>query len=205
MNFLLKENILSSVRIQNSQITIINRPSFSLSRLIWEYKTQLLANFKNEMNYETFLAFSSIFLGNPNAKKKETVLKSQLKQWGLFHYIARAGLHVVIFVSIWMFIFGLLPISWALRQFLMILICCIYFIFTWPSIPFNRAIYTLLLVKCCGLTRVKAYVIPTLSCVALMTLMTNPLTLFALDFQLSFGVTYALAWFNEIQAQRSSY
>ncbi len=201
MQFLLKENIITSAQIHDCTIELANRPGYSWSRMVVEYKEKLLKNFRSCMDRETFLAFSSIFLGDPLAKKKEDALKSQLKRWGLFHYIARAGLHLVIFVSIWMFIFGLLPLPWAIRQILIILICSLYFFLTWPSIPFNRAFFTLIVVRMCGLFRLKTYYIPSLSLIALITLIENPVALFALDFQLSFGVTCALAWFNEIRTQ----
>lgn len=205
MGFLLKENIITSASITQSLPVLIYRPPFSLSRWLGEYKNNLLYNFRQDMDKETFLAFSSIFLGNPLAKKKEDTLKNQLKRWGLFHYIARAGLHLMIFVSIWVFIFGLLPAPWVIRQIFIIILCIFYFLFTWSSIPFNRAFFTFLFVKTCALIRIKTYYIPSLSFITFVTLLENPVALFALDFQLSFGVTFALAWLNEIRAQYRSY
>ncbi len=201
MQFLLKENIASSACVTKCTITMINRPFFSWARSISQYRDNLIEGFKQCMDSKTFLAFSSIFLGNPLAKKREDVLKNQLKIWGLFHYIARAGLHLVIFVSIWIFILNLLPIPWSIRKLCIILLCSVYFICTWPSIPFNRAFFTLLLVKVCELLRFKTYYIPSLAVITFITLLENPIALFALDFQLSFGVTFALAWFNEMRTQ----
>jgi ComEC/Rec2-related protein len=202
MSYLLKEHIAASYVLNENTIDIIKRPSFSLLRLLHEYRNTLLHRFRKSMDKETFLAFASIFLGDPFAKKKEEILKSKLKIWGLFHYIARAGLHLVIFVSIWMFLLSLLPVSWTIRQLLMLFLCIIYSIFSWPSVPFNRAFFTLLLVRTSGLFRIKTYTAPALLCVACITLITSPLVLFALDFQLSFGVTFGLAWFNEMRYQR---
>ena len=201
MMFLLKEHVTTSAPIHRCIIELLKRPNYSWSRTIAEYRNRLLMHFKQCMDKETYLAFSSIFLGDPLAKKKEDRLKNQLKHWGLFHYIARAGLHLMIFVSIWMFIFALLPLPWVIRQIFIILLCGLYFTLTWPSIPFNRAFFTLLFVRTCGLLRLKTYYIPSLSLIAFITLLENPIALFALDFQLSFGVTFALAWFNEIRSQ----
>ena len=202
MRYLLKEHIITSAVLNKNQVDLIKRPIYSWSRFLHEYRNKLLHQFRRSMDRETFFAFASIFLGDPFAKKKEETLKGQLKIWGLFHYIARAGLHLVIFVSIWMFILSLLPVSWFLRQLLMIFLCCVYFMLTWPSIPFNRAFFTLLLVRSSGLLRIKTYTVPVLLCIACITLMTCPLALFALDFQLSFGVTFGLAWFNEMRYRR---
>ena len=205
MNYLLKEHIISSAVADNKYISLINRPFFSLSRMVHEYKNRTLYRFKKCMDKETFLAFSSIFLGEPVAKKKEDILKSQLRVWGLFHYIARAGLHLVIFVSIWVFIFGLLPCAWFIRQLLIIILCSLYFILTWSSIPFNRAFFTLLFVRSCNLLKIKTYPVPAISFIALLTLIETPSALFALDFQLSFGVTFGLALFNEIKSKGYRY
>ena len=123
------------------------------------------------MDKQTFLCFGSIFLGNPATKKQVEAMKSQLKMWGLFHYIARAGLHLVIFISIWMFILGLLPIAWWWRQWIMMLLATIYFMFTWPSIPFNRAFFTFLLTKIFTVCGIKAYYIPSLSLIIIVTLL----------------------------------
>jgi ComEC/Rec2-related protein len=202
MHYLLKEHIITSAVLNKNQVDLIKRPIYSWSRFLHEYRNKLLHQFRRSMDRETFFAFASIFLGDPFAKKKEETLKGQLKIWGLFHYIARAGLHLVIFVSIWMFILSSLPVSWFLRQLLMIFLCCVYFMLTWPSIPFNRAFFTLLLVRSSGLLRIKTYTVPVLLCIACVTLMTSPLALFALDFQLSFGVTFGLAWFNEMRYRR---
>lgn len=202
MYYLLKEHITNSIVLNENVIDLIKRPPFSLSRLIHEYRNTLLHRFRKSMDKETFLVFASIFLGDPFAKKKEETLKSKLKIWGLFHYIARAGLHLVIFVSIWMFLLSLLPVSWTIRQILMLLFCSLYCMLTWPSIPFNRAFFTLILIRTSGLLGIKTFAVPALLCVGCITLIASPLALFALDFQLSFGVTFGLAWFNEMRYVR---
>lgn len=198
--YLLKESILISAVITERPITIVERPAWSCLRAIDHYRSALLNRFNQEMDEQTYKAFASIFLGNMQAKKDETVIKSELRTWGLFHYIARAGLHLVIFISIWVFLLGLLPIPFTVRQVLLILLCTLYFILTWSSIPFNRAFFTFILVRMCVLLRIRTYYIPALSLVAIGTLLIYPLQLFSLDFQLSFGITYALAWFNETKS-----
>ncbi len=200
--YLLKEGFAASAVVSRSALEVIERPSFSIRRIIKEYRQWLLHSFRRTMSTQTYCAFASIFLGNPTAKKREERLKNQLRMWGLFHYIARAGLHLVIFVSVWVFVLGILPLPWLWRQLVIIALCCLYYLFTWPSIPFNRAFFTFILVRACGICRMRTYYVPSLSLVAFVTLVLNPLYLFSLDFQLSFGITYALAWFNEIRFQR---
>lgn len=197
--YLLKDDIMASAAITDRPISIIERPAWSCLRAIDHYRSYLLNRFQQEMDVQTYRAFASIFLGNMQAKKEETVIKSELRNWGLFHYIARAGLHLVIFISIWVFLLGLLPLPFAIRQIILVLLCTVYFALTWPSIPFNRAFFTFVIVRVCTLLRIRTYYIPALSLVAIGTLLFYPLQLFSLDFQLSFGITYALAWFNEIR------
>lgn len=201
--YLLKDNILASVIITNRPINVIERPNWSCWRAIDHYRSYVLHTFNEDMEGHTYKAFASIFLGNMAAKKEETVIKSELRNWGLFHYIARAGLHLVIFISIWAFLLGLLPIPFAFRQVILIILCTLYFVLSWPSIPFNRAFFTFILIRICTLLRIRTYYIPSLSLIAIGTLMIYPLQLFSLDFQLSFGITYALAWFNEIRTVRA--
>lgn len=204
MLYLMKESISLNATIQQNQITIIDHPNWSTRRWLAEQRQQLLENFKKKMDMKTYLSFGSIFLGNPAAKKKVESIKNQLKMWGLFHYIARAGLHLAIFISIWICILSFLPIAWLWRQILILLLAGTYFMLTWPSIPFNRAFFTFLMNKTCALLGIRTYYVPSLSLVALVTLLMHPVFLFCLDFQLSFGVTYALAWFNEVRTQRQS-
>ena len=62
MQYLLKENIITSATIHGHSIELVNRPNYSWPRMIAEYRQKLLKNFRDCMNRETFLAFSSIVL-----------------------------------------------------------------------------------------------------------------------------------------------
>jgi len=201
LSYLAKEHITTSVSALKSHIEIISHPKYSISRMIAEYINSLDVSFRSTLTRETYYAFSSIFLGDPLAKKKESSLKKQLNYWGIIHYIARSGLHLLIFVSIWMFILSCIPLPWIIRQICMLLLVLLYNLLSWPSIPFSRALYTLILIKTTSIFSIKTYYIPTLACVTCITLISSPLALFSLDFQLSFGITYALAWLNEIRTQ----
>lgn len=201
LSYLLKNHITTSVSALNSQIEVTYHPRYSISRTVAEYMNNLNTSFRSTLTNETYYAFSSIFLGDPSAKKKVVYLKKHLNYWGILHYIARSGLHLLIFVSIWMFILSYIPLPWIIRQLCMLLLVLLYNLLSWPSIPFSRALYTFILIKSTHILNIKTYTIPTFSCVTCITLLSNPLVLFSLDFQLSFGITYALAWFNEIRMQ----
>jgi competence protein ComEC len=199
--YLAKEHITTSVSALKSRVELIHSPKYSIKRAVTAYMKHLNTSFRSTLPRETYYAFSSIFLGDPIAKNKESSLKKYLSYWGILHYIARSGLHLLIFVSIWLFIFKYSPLPWIMRQICILALILLYNLLSWPSIPFNRALYTIIFIKIADIFCIKTYYIPTLSLVTCLTLVTNPLALFSLDFQLSFGITYALAWLNEIRTR----
>ncbi len=198
LHYCVQEGILGTALVDSYTIILLQEPKFSLRRWIAEYKMDLLERFRQQLSRPTFNAFASIFLGYKPAKKEATDLKNTFRLWGLSHYLARAGLHLVLFVSLWGFLMGLLPIHAILRSILMLFLCILYALFSWHSIPFMRAFYALIITRACSLSYIRTYQIPVLSLVALVTLLENPAHVFALDFQLSFGITYVLGLFNEI-------
>jgi len=200
-SYLLKEGVLGSLFLQNQEIRKITRPRMSIARTLFYLRKDLAARCKEKLNPTTYLYFSSIFLGDPETKKLIDPVKQQLQRWGLVHYLARAGLHVVIFIALWQFMLRLIPLRFVVKELILILLCCLYALLSWPSIPFQRAFLSFIITRSCTLLKWRVYYIPVLMIIMLATLIGNPIYLFSLDFQLSFGVTFALAWFNEIQAR----
>jgi hypothetical protein len=53
------------------------------------------------MNTNTFALFSSLFLGNRTAIKQDLEEQKPLfKVWGISHFLARSGLHLLIFIML---------------------------------------------------------------------------------------------------------
>jgi len=150
-----------------------------------------------------FKYFASIFLGEPGNKKNTLTIKRNMQFWGIVHYLARSGLHVVIFIAIWQTLLKFLPVSFLFKEIILILLLGLYSVMSWASIPFYRAFYTFLAIRTSSITYTRLYYIPTLACISLFFLIYNPLLLFSLDFQLSFGITFALAMLNEIKSKHS--
>lgn len=202
-NYLAKEKIDATLFIENLACTIINRPAYSLKRSIFYFRETLLKDLRFKINPETFQLFSSIFLGNRTIVKKQMdATKEPFKIWGTSHYLARSGLHLVIFVILWHFILSLVPISYILKQIFLILLILIYALLSWSSVSFERALLMFLIYKMCLLTRTPSHYVHLVVLVTFLVLCINPLQLFFLDFQLSFGLTFALAWFNHIEAHK---
>jgi competence protein ComEC len=145
--------------------------------------------------------FSTIFLGNKDGvKKRLNNEKIFFKLWGISHYLARSGLHLVVFLALLELLLRLIPITFVLKQIISLCIAMIYFLLSWSSLSFMRAFLTFIMYKICLLLGLSSNFLHLVILTCFITLLYNPAHLFFLDFQLSFGLTFALAWFNHIQS-----
>lgn len=201
--YLLKEGYVASLFLEKFEYTVISRPAWSINKSISDLKEHALSEVAYKMDRQAFKLYSSLFLGNRTVVKKEMEnTKESFKAWGISHYLARSGLHLVIFVLIWHFILGLIPISYFAKQCFIIFLILIYATLSWSSVSFERALLMFLLYKFCLAHKAPIYYIHLITLATLIILLFNPLELFFLDFQLSFGITFALAWFNSVQAEK---
>lgn len=201
--FLAKERINASFFVEKLTATIIDHPTYSITRLVHTIKAYLLQVAQTAMNKETYALFSSIFLGNKTESKDVMEEKKELfKVWGTSHYLARSGLHLILFTLIWHFLLSLLPIYFLYKQFILLFLIAVYALFSWTSISFERALLIFLIFKITLIAKVPSHYVHMVGLVTFILLFFNPLQLFFIDFQLSFGLTFALAWFNSIQDYR---
>ncbi len=202
-HYLAKEKIAATVFVDTLEYTLLERPRFNLNRMIFYFRQRIFDELRNKINRETFQLFSSIFLGNRTAVKKQMdATKEPFKIWGTSHYLARSGLHLVIFVIVWHFILSLFPIPFFIKQLFLIFLILLYAILSWSSISFERALLMFLVYKLCLLYGRPLHYVHLVILATLLVLLINPLQLFFLDFQLSFGLTFALAWFNHIETHK---
>ena len=194
---LLRNGISSTLFITKLEPLFLERPTHNIARTLYELRATLLKALQTKLSYKTHALFASLFLGNNTATKKALEpLNEHFKYWGLMHYLARSGLHLVLFVFMWTMLLQLLPLPYTLKQTVLVILCFLYFLLSWSSTSFMRAFTTLCLYKICTFTNRPTHFLHTLSLVCFCFLLCNPIQLFFLDFQLSFGLTYALAWFN---------
>ena len=203
LRYQIKEQIVSTVFENNPCYTIDNHPTWSLRRWIWNQKQRLLNGLAVKLSPNGFRFFSSLFLGN-RACIKESLEETneQFKIWGISHFLARSGLHLALFIFIWQAIFCVIPLPLLYKQLIISALSCIYFILTWTSAPFTRSFALFILNKFCLFTKTPFHLLHYLTVVALCFLLYCPLYLFFLDFQLSFALTFALAWFNQLATQQ---
>jgi competence protein ComEC len=199
-SYLIKEGIVASVFIPSCVYSKKTSPSWSISRWIATQKYELLARMKQSMSPTLFSLFASIFLGYKHLPKKNTTTtRDHFTTWGVTHYLARSGLHMVIFVGIWQLLLSIIPLPWLFKELALLLFGITYCFLSWSSISFIRAFCTFVLYKGCMLLHKPIQLLQLLTLVCLAVLLTNPIQLFFLDFQLSFGLTFALACFHQMQ------
>jgi len=202
-DYLIKEDVVAAIFMNNKiEYTIQERPKYSINRWLWNKRQQVYTQLKHILSKTTFTYFSLIFLGN-----KQHIIIDDLRKtfnyWGLSHYLARSGLHIVLFIIIWQFILSLIPINFFLKRLLLLLICIIYNFLSWYSIPFARAYFAFLLIETGRLCNRQTYYLHILTLICTLILLFNPMQLFFLDFQLTFALTFALVWIGRI-LQRST-
>lgn len=201
--YLYKEGCVAFVCAPSLNCIILKHASSSIPRFLSDVRHAILNKLKNVLSGRTFAVVSSIFLGNRMYVKKDMDrLKHNFKTWGISHYLARSGLHVVLFVMLWHFLLSLLPLAFILKQFLLIALVMLYALLSWSSISFTRALLMFLLCKIPALFGYQTHYVHIITLATLAILITNPLQLFFLDFQLSFGFTFALAWFGQLEAEK---
>ncbi len=195
--YLMKEGIAATAFKENAHISIEIQTNFSLNRQLFNARENLFNSFQSKLSRQTFSLFAAIFMGEKTALKQDkNRLEAPFKQWGIVHYLARSGLHLVIIVSLCELLLRFIPLAFALKQCILLITVLFYFLLTWPSVSFLRALLIFLLYKCCVLFRISDHFLHLLFLCCLFLLLYNPLYLLFLDFQLSFGLTFALAWLN---------
>ncbi|MBI2775449.1 ComEC/Rec2 family competence protein [Candidatus Dependentiae bacterium] len=198
--YLQKENALGILVRDFNTEQLVHRPTNSIRRWIYEKKMQLFSRLRSRMSAKTFTFFSAFFLGNRKINKNENdALKKSCKNWGISHYLARSGLHLVIFIMAWEYILRFIPLAFFIKQFILLLLTILYFLLTWNSISFLRAFLTFLCYRFFVLSSMQSHTLHAIILVSLVVLLCNPSQLFFLDFQLSFGITFLLSWINQFR------
>ena len=200
-NYLVKEQIHATVFLKTDDCHITHHPKFHAHRALHGYKHAILKRLRAKCSRIPFALVASVFLGNRNCVKKEYQnIKEQFHHWGIIHFLARSGLHLIIFILLLQLLLQCIPISLHIKHLLTLGVTIIYAALSWQSISFARACATFGWYKMChlfGLQLNVAHIVIMLSCLFLLI---NPSLLFFLDFQLSFGLTLILSLTNQLSA-----
>lgn len=202
-SYLIRGGIAGTAFVSNTNYQLLHRPTRSFSRWLFKQQQRLLSCLERKLSPHAFSFFSSLFLGNRTCAKEITQQTAeQFKRWGISHFLARSGLHLAIFILIWHTICSLIPISFRSKQIFLVVLSILYFILSWSSASFLRAFALFIFYKLCNLLKTPFHFLHMLTLICFVFLIINPIHLFFLDFQLSFTLTFALSWFNQIYSAK---
>lgn len=182
---------------------IIHRPTHSFKRWVDHQREKLYQRLSKKIPSSVFVLFSSLFFGNrASIKQHLEPCKPLFKNWGISHFLARSGIHLLIFLLLLSGILSLLPLPFFFKH--AFTLCCVYLYssLSWPTVSFNRALYTFAFCKLATLGSIPLHSMHTLALICLVFLLQSPLHLFFLDFQLTFLLTFCLIWIAQLRHQR---
>lgn len=195
--FCIRTRLLAAAHKPQLSYALMNRPYFSWARMLYRYKNNMLNFFKTHMNAPTFTLFAALFLGN-NDPIKIQIKKYQImfQNWGIIHYLARSGLHLVIVTALLEYMLYILPLPFTIGRIIILWCALLYSILSWVSLSFYRALAVFIFSGCARIARRQHHFLHLLLLTCSLFLILNPIALFFLDFQLTFGITIALGLFN---------
>lgn len=192
-----KEGMSGTIFARASQAQLTTRPVYSISRFIQETRNSMLTQISETIHGESKNLVYTIFFGNRVQENSTT--KTPFKQWGISHYLARSGLHLVMLIVLWRLLLSLIPLPFFIKELLLLWCIMFYSVMSWSSISFTRAFLIFLGIKMATFLKKPIHYVHHIFIVCLAVLIHNPFQLFFLDFQLSFGLTLAIAWLNHLR------
>lgn len=197
--YVLTQNCLISLRVFRKDIQLIARPQRSLQRSISLLREKLLTKSVSTLSIKAKSLTTALFWGKSGYALPLTVPESaQFQQWGITHYLARSGLHVYIFTGILTWVLYYIPLGIYIKNFFILLLLFIYSFLSWTTVSFMRALYAYSITVLARSNNAPLSGIYTITLIATLVLLYNPFFLFAFDFQMSFGLTFALVWWYQL-------
>ena len=201
--YLIKENIWAVAHLKWLSYTTIEKPSL-LMQQIDEICNLAFNASKTALSPVTHALYLSIFCGKKLKSHTTTQLKKLFAYWGISHHLARSGLHLIILISLLLFLFSCIPCSFLKKQWIIAGLLSFYYLITYPSVAFMRAFYIYLFYTLCKQLHIISNPIHILLITTLVILAINPHHLFFLDFQLSFSITLLILWFFQETQNRKT-
>ena len=196
--YLEKEGIHATLFLPTLHTSVLNTPLFSIQRFFHKTRMRIDQALKKKLSSASYSLVCALFIGSKPLSGTYKHIRKQFSWWGMLHYLARSGLHVILVISAWNWLLRFINIGFFLKQVLLLILVIVYNALTVSSISFVRAFITYLFYKAATLASVSYTLLHAFTLTCALILLYNPLQLFFLDFQLSFGLTLALAWFREL-------
>lgn len=197
--FLQKEAIHATLFLSTLRYKIIQRPFFSIARWRYNIINRLIASVQQKVSVECCTLFTTLFLGCKPDNPSYELVKNSCLYWGIIHYLARSGLHIMLILTSWRYILGYIALPFYPKNIFLVCLIILYYLLTGTSISFIRAFITFFLSSIALMHAIPFKLLHIFTLITLLMLLYNPFILFFLDFQLSFGITWALAWFQELR------
>jgi predicted membrane metal-binding protein len=194
---LAKQGIAATIFISGKwQCKVLEHENNSLRALFWQWRQALYDRVIKNFSPTSGAYVGLLFFGNK--QHAATIeLQDTFSQWGLSHYLARSGLHIVLLISMWFILLRLIPINIRLKNLFLCAFLLMYVIYSWESTSFLRALFVFLLTQG-GIwinREIKTLHLLTIICMGMI--LYNPFLIFYLDFQLTFGLTFGLLTFSK--------
>jgi|GEM_PF-4853950 len=187
----LRKNNLSGYAYHVSDITVTHHPTISIHAILWHVRNRIQEAIQSKLSPHAYGLFSMLFLGVSDPQTASTHHKI-FSYWGLNHYLARAGLHLLIFVLILNLLMGIITTRFITKAFIHIGTAGFYYLLTWQNMPFVRSFLVLVASQCCHMLRTPINTLHLLNLVMVGYTIFHPHIIFSLDFQLTFLITYTL-------------
>ena len=174
--------------------------SLRIKQKILKAKERLMGTVQRTFTKPTAYLVSLIFLGKtPFAQVQTGQIREEFATWGVVHFIARAGLHLVVLFSALSFFLALFGLAPLFRTLILMFFIYWYAMVSWLSLPFLRALFSTTLTTYAVMRGFITKPLDIISLAAYAMIMLNPFVIFFLDFQLSFGITALLCWMTELK------
>lgn len=195
--YLIRENIWAVAHPKWLFYTTLKKPSLFMQQ-IDEICSMPLQTTKHSLSQLSQTLYVSIFCGKKIKSETTTKMKELFQYWGISHHLARSGLHLIILISLLLFLLSFVPCSSAKKQWLIVVLLCIYYLTTYSSVAFMRAFCMYIFYTICRQLYIPINPAHILLVTTLLILTINPHHLFFLDFQLSFSITLLILWFCQV-------
>ena len=157
-----------------------------------KYLQTLFNRAEEDYSYGTKNINRAILLGDNTRIKKD--LKDKIRYIGLSHIFAMSGLHIGLVIVIFYFIFKKTVKNKRLIEILLLISITLYYLSVKESPSFTRA-YIMAVIYLLGkLFYEKVDLRKTLFVSAIISILINPIAIFSVSFQLSYGAMIAITY-----------
>lgn len=178
------------------QYKILEQGADSLRSTLWNLRQKIYASITQHLSPQTAAYTGLLFFGNKQ-HEATTELQNVFARWGLSHYLARSGLHIVLLVAMWFMLLRFIPIHIRFKTLIFSAFILLYAICSWESTSFLRAFFVFLCTQSGLWLGRETQTLHLLTIICMGMILYNPFLIFYLDFQLTFGLTFGLLTFSK--------